>query len=367
MSTTPIQSAETTTKDSGKSKSRWKDWLESLAIALLVTIFIRWLLIEAFIIPTSSMEKTLLSGDFLLVSKLHYGTRTPKTPLQVPLTHQTIWGTDLPSYTTLIQVPQYRLPGLSKIKRNDVIVFNFPYEDVPTDMKTHYVKRCVGLAGDTIRIYDTQVYLNNRLLKMPEDIQFSYVVRTRKNNSINERVFEKCGIREYERTENGYFIQATPGSAAELRNYPFIEYVDWEVFREGFKEENMTPDTKTEDWNRDFYGPFIVPREQMVMEVNEQFLNRYGYLVEQFEGHDQVEITESELKINGIAQSSYTFRQNYYFMMGDNRHNSLDSRYWGLVPEDHIAGKAVMIWLSVDKSKGFFNRIRWNRLFKSVE
>lgn len=366
-----------------KPKSKAREWWDAILFAVVAATLIRWLIMEAYTIPTPSMENSLLVGDFLFVSKFHYGTRTTTTPLQIPLTHQKIWFTEIPSYVEWIRLPQYRLPGITHVKREDVVVFNIPPRelndrDYPVDLKTNYIKRCVAVPGDTIRIVDHQVIINGKPLANPPDMQFSYLVKAK--DRINNRFFEKYEIDDYRAytTNNGveYQMFISPAIAAELKSLPFINSVEvaveqsYNVFRPrtaSTVEDNIFPDAKTFPWNGDFYGPLVIPAEGMTIDINDQTLVTYGSTIRNYDHNDDVRIENGKLFIDGKEVSRYTFKQNYYFMMGDNRHNSLDSRYWGFVPEDHIVGKAFFIWLSLDGKAGFFNKIRWSRFFKLIE
>lgn len=348
-----------------KPKSAVREWFDAILFAVVAATIIRWLFLEAFTIPTPSMEKSLLVGDFLFVSKVHYGARSPKTPLQLPLTHQTIWGTDIPSYVDWIQIPQFRLPGFSKIKRNDVVVFNYPPEfEHPIDLKTNYIKRCVGVPGDVLEVKDTQVYINDSPLENPPEMQFRYFVIT--DEVINERVFRKYDISEYYRSQGGYYIMTSPEVAVELKALPFVKEVHITTLSEDQVNPRIFPDANKYPWNEDFFGPLEVPQKGQVVEINGETLSKYGDIIRYYEGHKEVDIKDNKLIIEGEEITSYTFGQNYYFMMGDNRHNSEDSRFWGFVPEDHVVGKALFIWLSVDKNEDFFSKIRWRRLFSMI-
>jgi len=352
-------------KKETKPKSKIKEWTDAIVFAVIAATIIRWLIMEAFTIPTPSMEKSLLVGDFLFVSKMHYGARTAATPLQVPLTHQYIWGTKIPSYLDWIKLPQLRLPGFSHVKRNDVVVFNYPTEmEYPVDLKTNYIKRCIGVSGDTLEVKDMQVYINNNPAENPPKMQYKYFIRTSEN--LNARIFEKYDITEMYQMAEGYLVFTLPETAKALEKLSFIQSVDVIEATQGQAESAIYPDASKYHWNADFWGPIVIPAEGMTININDETLTKYGYVIQFYEGHDEVTIANGTLAIEGQPVSSYTFKQDYYFMMGDNRHNSLDSRFWGFVPADHIVGKALFIWMSIDPNGGFTNKIRWNRLFNGI-
>ena len=369
-----------------KPKSKVREWWDAILFAVIAATLIRWLIMEAYTIPTPSMENSLLVGDFLFVSKFHYGTRTTTTPLQIPLTHQKIWFTEIPSYLEWIKLPQYRLPGISKVKREDVVVFNVPPlelnegKDYPVDLKTNYIKRCVAVPGDTLRIVNRQVTINSQPSPNPPLMQFSYVVNA--SSKINDRILDKYKIYADNYKILGvpgdgvtYQMDITPEVAAELKKMNFIRDVKIATFNsdgigprtDKHVESNIFPNAKKFPWNGDFYGPLVIPAEGMKIQINENTLAMYGGTIQLYDHNDDVKIENGKLLIDGKEVSEYTFKQNYYFMMGDNRHNSLDSRYWGFVPEDHIVGKAFFIWLSIDRNADFLNKIRWNRFFKLIE
>ena len=349
-----------------QQKSKTREWVDAIVFAVVAATIIRWLFLEAFTIPTPSMEKSLLVGDFLFVSKMHYGARTPKTPLQVPLTHQTIWGTDIPSYVDWIQLPQYRLPGFSEVKRNDVVVFNYPVEfQYPTDLKTNYIKRCIGIPGDVVEVRDRQVFVNDQPMDTPEGVQYRYFVAT--DEVINDRVFEKFEVWEYNLTQGGYIVLATPEIADEFAKLPFVDAVHSAAYSEDQVNPRIYPDASILPWNADFFGPLEVPAEGMTVTLNEENIAKYERVITHYEGYENVEKRDGQLYVEGEAIDEYTFKQDYYFMMGDNRHNSEDSRFWGFVPEDHIVGKAFFIWLSIDPQGGLLDKIRWSRLLNIIE
>lgn len=353
-----------------KKKSATREWIDALVFAVIAASLIRWLLLEPFTIPTGSMEKSLLVGDFLFVSKMHYGTRTPRTPLQMPLTHQKIWGTELKSYSDAIQLPYFRLPGFTSVKRNDVVVFNYPVEfEYPIDLKTNYIKRAVGIPGDVIEIRNTQVYINGEKGENPAEMQFSYDVLTDKNLSAD--FFEEYGIgpESYMPFSNGvgYMVMATEENIERLRKSPAVGSISLREEMLGAGDPRIFPDGAYFGWNRDNMGPLQIPKKGWTINLDADNIAKYAFTIQKFEGHKEVTIENNQLYIDGKKVDSYTFEQDYYFMMGDNRHDSLDSRYWGFVPEDHIVGKAWFLWLSLDKHKSMFSKIRWSRFFNGIK
>jgi len=354
-------------KKTKKPKSAAREWVDAMLFAVIAATLIRWFLLEAYTIPTPSMEKSLLVGDFLFVSKIHYGARTPNTPLQVPLTHQKIWGTDIPSYTDMVQLPSFRLPSISSVKRNDVVVFNYPVEfEHPTDLKTHYIKRCVAVPGDTLDIRNMQVYINGQPGQNPFGMQFRYFLRT--DDQLNLRFLKNYDISPQETTQipGGYMISSLPSTADELKSLPAIQNVMVDVWPDGQANPRIFPSAQYYDWNEDHYGPLLIPGKGMTIPITEENLVKYEMAILKYEGLKNVQIEGTRLIIDGQEVSEYTFKQNYYFMMGDNRHKSEDSRFWGFVPEDHVVGKALFIWMSLDPNESFLSKIRTGRLFKGI-
>ncbi len=366
-----------------KKKSPLREWFDSILFAVVAATLIRWLLLEAYTIPTGSMEKSLLVNDFLFVSKVHYGTRTPKTILQLPLTHQKIWFTEIPSYLEWIQLPNYRLPGFTHVKNGDVVVFNYPgcperpdefggYDKYPVDLRTNYIKRCIGIPGDVIESRETNIYVNSKLFPNPEFMQKWYTLES--TESINPKLFAKLGITDRSSTsENGkiyYNITATEGAIKSLKDLDFIKNVYPDIIK---PDDSLTYfksfpyDSKLFNWNRDNFGPLTVPRKGMTIQLTEKNMALYKGVITTFDHNKNAEYKDGKIFIDGKQITEYTFKQDYYFMMGDNRYESDDSRYWGFVPEDHIVGKAVFIWMSIDKDGSFLNKLRWNRLFNIIK
>jgi signal peptidase I len=362
-----------------------KEWVEAVTFAVVAATLIRWTIMEAYTIPTPSMENSLLVGDFLFVSKFHYGTRTPATPIQLPLTHQKIWFTDIPSYSNLIQLPQYRLPGFTKIKNNDVVVFNVPgfeennylepnrskWIEYPVDLKMNYIKRCVGIPGDKVEVRNRQLVVNGVAADNPELMQYRYQVIA--TDVINERIFEKLNLdpEDYrlegmnEANQAVYMMYLTQARVDELKSQPYIKSVEVMPI-DAYGESPTYPQYSGIKWTGDNYGPITIPSKGLTILLNDSTVAFYGKMIEKYEHNKNVVVENGTVTIDGKEIKEYTFKQDYYFMMGDNRHNSLDSRYWGFVPADHIVGKGFFIWLSLDKFGGFFDRIRWNRFFKPI-
>jgi signal peptidase I len=362
-----------------KKKSALIEWRDSIVFAVVVATLFRWSLVEAYVIPTPSMENSMLVGDYLFVSKLHYGSRTPRTILQIPLTHQKIWGTEIPSYLDWIQLPSYRFPSISKVKREDVVVFNVPAksenegEDRPIDLKSFYVKRCVAIAGDKLQIKNRELTVNGKPLSKPEGMKFSYLVTAK--NQISQRNLTKLEMN----SNDFYFLGSTNDNKAvykmflttkqldEIKSAPYILSVDDDYTTHDGPEEDIFPSLKCGPWNGDNYGPFTVPAKGMTIAVNDSTLNLYGETIRLYEHNESVVITGSTLTVDGKEMKEYTFGQDYYFMMGDNRNNSKDSRYWGLVPADHIVGKPLFIFFSFDSEAPLLHKIRWSRIFDLIE
>lgn len=383
----------------GEKHNVWLDWLDAIIFAVVVVTFINIFFFQAFKIPSSSMESTLYTGDHLFVSKLTYGPKVPQTPLTIPFTHNRAFGKE--SYSTLIQRDYRRLKGFRNVRRGDIVVFAFPNGDTvltrrpaddyyswvrssgreyaiehfgpvivrPADKKDHYVKRCVAVAGDTLMVREGLVWVNGEQQEVYPGVQLCYRVVTT-GQPIAARILEKMGINSQEFR----FDSSIPGYARMPLTEKNLEKVqalqnvvdvtpDLEVYRSGLRDTEIFPFTGKEHWTRDNMGPLWIPSKGATVELDRNSLPLYERIIKDYE-HNTLEVNEEGIFINGEAAESYTFKQDYYFMMGDNRHNSLDSRYWGFVPEDHIVGTPSVIWLSTDGNKAFPGNIRWRRFLK---
>jgi signal peptidase I len=351
-------------------KSTSREWTEAIIFAVVAATLIRTLFIEAYVIPSGSMESTLLVGDYLFVSKINYGPRTPITPLSFPFAQNAMPLVGTKSYSDLIKLPYYRLPGLSDIKKGDVVVFNYPMQaDTPflrpVDKRDNYIKRCQATPGDTLSISNAQVYVNSKAMPNPPQAQPSYLVHT-DANEINPQVLTDLHIFIIKQfTASDYEMIMTRQSAAKLKSYSNVKSVkEYYQVKDLFDPECFPHDSHIK-WNADNYGPIIIPKRGWTVKLDSLTFPVYRRAIQVYE-NNQVQIVGSDILINGKKANSYTFKLNYYWMMGDNRHNSEDSRFWGFVPEDHIVGKALFIWMSTDSASSFPASIRWSRLFRGI-
>ncbi len=365
-------------KEPAKKKGFVREWVDAIVFAVIAATIIRLFFIEAYTIPTSSMEKSLLIGDFLFVSKVSYGPRIPNTPLAFPFAHHTIPGINTKAYLEWIKLPYYRLPGFSKIENNDVVVFNYPMEGFrPVDKRENYIKRCVAIPGDVLEVKEGVLHINGEKAYQPEMMQHSYAVKTN-GTGFNQRVLRKLDITEGGRVSNAgdFTLTMTDEARKEISELQNVVEVKPSIAEAGAYAEYIFPNSDPElkstakkkfFWNVDNFGPITIPKKGETVELTVDNLPIYERLISFYENND-LKIEETTIYINGVEATSYTFKMDYYFMMGDNRHNSADSRFWGFVPEDHIVGKAVFIWLSIDKdATKFLERIRWNRLFSLID
>lgn len=355
-----------------KKKSVGREWFDAVVFAVIVATLIRTLLIEAYTIPSGSMERSLLTGDYIFVSKLNYGPRMPITPLAFPFAHHSLPYGLGKAYYDGVKLPYYRLPGLQQIKLYDVVVFNWPADTEshrPVDKKENYIKRCQGMPGDTLQIINARVFLNGKPSVNPPEGQSTYRVKTN-GTEFNPKTMQELGINgaDAPSPDGTYLLFLTPANLTRISHFSNVTAVS--PANEDKRVMSITPlifpgDT-LHKWNADFYGPVIIPARGSVIALDTKNIAVYARAIREYEGN-KLEIRGSDILINGQKASSYTFKMNYYWMLGDNRHNSIDSRYWGFVPEDHIVGKALFVWWSMDKNGSGLSNIRWNRIFMGIK
>jgi len=423
-----------------KSHTTAGEWMTSIVFAIIAATIVHTYFMRPYTIPTGSLEKSLLIGDYLFVSKFHYGARVPKTALSLPMVHDTMpipyTGIHFKSYIKDVQLPYLRLPGFQKIKRNDIVVFNWPadtvrffrdhsgiHADKPLDKKSNYVKRCVGIPGDSLELRNGYVFINGKQTVLPDraKTQYNYTVETKDYPSsgfINKMGWRKLFSYRFYKTplENFNKLKADPGFNPIIKDYTIKDsIVEFESYyrinKEQFKpyhlsisnkinlnltkekveklrkdkrivsvvqqtkpkgtfDKSIFPHDPQYSWTRDNYGPIYIPKKGDVVELNKKSMPFYKRIIKEYEGND-LTIDGDTYYINGKPATSYTFDQDYYWMMGDNRHNSEDARYWGYVPFDHVVGKPVFLWFSIEpydpgEPKSFFKRIRTERLFTTV-
>ena len=397
-------------------KSFKREWADAIIFAVIAATVIRGFYLEAFTIPTSSMEQKLLVGDFLFVNKMAYGARVPNTPVSFPFTHHSfpesipfIGGNQ--SYLEWFKFPYTKLPKMGDVERNDCVVFNFPagdtviiersaqiYEQVlrdasvelnvsedqarkyihenftikarPVDKKENYIKRCVGVPGDKLEIVNAQLMIDDKAAYFDEGAQFNYIVTT-DGDGFNERGLQKKKIttetiRPVANRTDQFIITLTDAAAEKIKLLSQVVSVEKKINPKGMNPSwslnAIFPNDSRYNWTVDNFGPILIPKKGATVELNIKTLPLYRRIIKNYENND-LKVNGDQILINGEAATSYTFKMDYYWMMGDNRHNSQDSRYWGFVPEDHIVGKAVFVWMSWDAQQG---GIRWDRLFTLV-
>lgn len=362
-------------------KSAAGDWVNSILFAIVAATIVHTYFIQPFTIPTSSLEKTLLVGDFLFVSKMHYGARIPMTTIGAPMVHDTIPFAKVKSYLSKPELPYMRLPGFQKIKRNDIVVFNWPVDTMldmrhtdkfyykPIDKKTNYVKRCVGLPGDSLSIRDGFVYINGKQNELNDraKIQFSYEIFFKRELNPNDiySLLKRYDITDglgYGSTKSSFMVPAASDEAiARLKNHPDVSEIKVLKDIDGTRNAGIFPMNAAYNWNNDYFGSLYIPQKGKTITLTTENLPLYKRVITAYEGHN-LSVNGNQISIDGKTVNSYTFAQDYYWMMGDNRHNSQDSRVWGFVPFSHVVGKPVFIWMSWDSDK----KPRWDRFFTTV-
>jgi len=351
-------------------KSGGREWSEAIVFAIVAATIIRTFAIESYTIPTSSMEKSMLIGDFLFVSKVNYGPRMPVTLIAFPLVHNEMPVIKTKSYSDLLQLDYFRFPGFAKVKHNDIVVFNYPMDtDLPVDKRTNYIKRCVGLPGDSLSVLNAQVYINGEALEFPDraKAQLSYKVVTDGKTTFNTEMLRELNITEGgQQARDEFVFLMTEDAAQKVENLSFVKSVAPIIKPKGMGDDMIFPEGVNYGWNVDNFGAVYIPKKGATVDLSLETLPLYRRIIEVYEGHT-LAVEDNEIKIDGVPVSSYTFEMNYYWMMGDNRHNSLDSRFWGFVPEDHIVGKASFIWMSFDSNgNSIGEKFRTDRLFTFV-
>ena len=400
-----------------RKKGFLREWGHAIVFAVIAASLIRGYAMEAYTIPTGSMEKSLLIGDYRFVSKLSYGPRIPETPLSIPFTHHSLPGkSQMKSFSDLLQFPYFRLPGFGSVERFDPVVFNFPPGDTvivsqqqqdltqnardyafrikakngkyspvtpnevalakrsllnnkewvvrPNDKKENYIKRCIGLPGDTLSIINAQVHIDGKAIENPEDYQQAFNVLSA--NPLNRTVLKRrynINSADVDEIMEGrqYNLPLHPDKANELRQIPGVIEVEQEIAdKSSAPRPNLPifPNNINYNWTEDNFGPLYIPKAGATIQLTTVNLPLYELAIRKYEGNT-LEVKQGKIYINGEVATSYTFKMDYYFMMGDNRHRSADSRFWGFVPENHVVGKAVFIWFSKDAETG----IRWDRIF----
>lgn len=387
-------------KNSNKWLRKSLEWVEALLFAVVVVVPLKLYFFGMYMIPTPSMENTLLVGDYLFVNKLEYGPRMANTPLSFPFVQHTMPLTkQTPSFVDWVQYPYKRLKGFSDIERNDVVVFNFPAGDTvaliepevtyyellrvmgrqelekrseiifrPVDKRENYIKRCVAVAGDSLRVVEGKVYINGEPQVQIPGLQFTYFVQVESGARLAPSYLEELGVSLSEVSLENQVYQMPLTEAAEValsKNPKVVRMV--RGVSQGVSEAVFPQRPDLYPWNEDNYGPIWIPGKGKSVALNIKTLPLYSRIIKNYEGNTLEVAADSTILINNIPTTEYTFKMDYYFMMGDNRHNSADSRYWGFVPMDHIEGKASFIWLSITPGKSLLGGIRWNRMFDKIQ
>ncbi len=414
-------------------KTALGEWVSSIVFAVVAATLVHTYFIQPYVIPTGSLEKTLRVGDFLFVSKFHYGARTPMTTVAAPMVHDTLPGLGIRSYLNKPQLPYFRLPGFKKIKRNEIVVFSWPADTVriffkkekgvkkPIDKKSNYVKRCVGVPGDSLKVIDGYVFINGKQTNLPDRAlpQYDYMAYSQKGVSsklmrelgvtdfnrvyvtsqlnqsqfgqiskyligsgqdesgqiqlvtkhlgIPTKVIRSAGLALKELTDRQRLITVTEGLARKLQNNTAIDSVVKIIEPKGKTGHNIFPQDNSYSWNNDNFGPIYIPEKGKTVPLNLNVLPVYKKIIKDYEGNS-ISVSGNQISINGQVTNTYTFKQDYYWMMGDNRDHSEDSRTWGYVPDNHIVGTPIFIWMSIENfTDGWRNwNIRWDRVFTTV-
>lgn len=347
-------------------KSKLREWRDAIVFAVVAATLIRGLLFSAYAIPSGSMEGTELTGDYLFVSKCSYGARMPITLLQLPFLESKVFGVN--TYLSWIQLPYLRLPGFTSVKKYDIVVFNKPTGDffgTPVDQDTTLIKRCQAAPGDVLKIMNGQVYVNGKASWNAPKAQGSYAVVT-DGSEISLQGLQDLNITLGKQLAQNTFEMVIPAeSLATLKSFSNVKSVTPYTRPAGEYDPDMFPHNARFNWNLDNFGPIQMPKKGWTVPLNDSTFALYRRAIEAYE-HNQVATAGNNIFINGKKATTYTFKMDYYWMMGDSRHNSEDSRYWGYLPEDHVIGKAIITVLSTDSSKDIFHKIRWNRMFKPI-
>ncbi len=407
------------------------EWVSSIVFAIVAATLVHTYFIQPYVIPTGSLEKTLLVGDFLFVSKFHYGARTPMTTVAAPMVHDTLPLLNIKSYLNKPQLPYFRIPGFKKVKKNDIVVFSWPADTVrrffkreegvikPIDKKSNYVKRCVGTPGDSLQVIDGYVYINGKPLILSDRAkpQYDYIVYGQ--NGVSSKLLQEAGATDFNRTyiaeslnqeqhlvlqQNGYYVYPNNNQIIIITNSKGIKPELVQKQRLALKEitdrkrevtltadmlenlksnssidsvvqsidpvgsaYNLFPENPNYQWSNHNMGPIYLPEAGKTVSLTLETLPLYKKIIKDYEGNT-ISVSGNQISINGKVANTYTFKQDYYWMMGDNRDHSEDSRTWGYVPENHIVGTPVFIWMSVDNfTEGIGNwKVRWDRVFTTV-
>lgn len=383
-----------------EKKSSWQEWKETIIFALIVVPLLNIFVLQSYAIPTSSMEGSMLVGDKLFVSKFHYGVKIPNTPLALPFMHNRIWKTNIPSYTDIITLPDWRLPAFEGIDSGDICVFNWPVGDTmtvkhlstksyyemvrkegrenvhrkhdlvisPTDRKENYVKRCVAAAGDTLEIIDGDIFISGKPFQDHENVQHMYFVTTN-DIPLSKKKIQELNIREIYKmrgTPNTWGVMMSKQTAETVKGFKNVLNVKKRLLEKGEGDPDIYPHNERFAWNVDNYGPLYMPKEGDTIPMTEENYILYERPIRVYEENPDFTWKNGQAYLNGEAISEYTFQMDYHYMIGDNRHNSQDSRMWGFVPKNHISGKPIFVWLSTYPPGSDKGLINWRKCFRLI-